>query len=305
MKMFAQQLIQQLPGGVMLLDRHFKLTYVNDFICQHSGLSEQSLIGRVLFQLFPEVPRDWFCRKASEVLQQQRAQHLSWQQRLYLLKFPRQSVPDAGAMAQNVSLIPLDTAEGHVLAIWLQDATEAARHHAQLLLSNQQLKQQARFDPLTELPNRQFWLYQLQLELARAERYQRPLAVLLFELERFKALNDQYGHQLGDKVLRSLAQQCSELLRDNDLLARLAGAEFAILLPDTELAGALEVASRIKNYVAQLSGSEASLQAKLSISCGISALAPAIAADTLLQQAEQALYQAKCMGKNQTSFWRG
>lgn len=298
------QLLKQLPGGIILLNNRYQLTFVNSFICQYSGLPERELIGQDFFQLFPEVPKTWFCRKVTEVLTQQQAQQISWQQRLYLLKFPRQTAAENTAMAQNISLLPLPQRDDSTLAIWIEDATEAARYHAQLLLSTQQLKQHNHFDSLTELPNRQSWLQQLRLELARAERYERPLAVLLFELDRFKALNDQYGHQFGDNVLQSLARQCDVLLRDNDLLARLGGAEFAVLLPDTELAGALEVAKRLRASLAQQGITEQLPPVKLSISCGVSTFSPGVSADTLLQQAEQALYQAKCAGKNQTSIWR-
>lgn len=300
----ALQLLKQLPGGIILLNNRYQLTFVNSFVCQHSGLPERDLLGHDFFQLFPEVPKAWFCRKVTEVLTQQQAQQISWQQRLYLLKFPRQAATETMAMAQNISLLPLPQREGSALAIWIEDATETARYHAQLVLSTQQLKRHNRFDSLTELPNRQYWLQQLQLELARAERYERPLAVLLFELDRFKALNDQYGHQFGDSVLQSLARQCGALLRDNDLLARLGGAEFAVLLPDTELAGALEVTNRLRASLAQQGITEQLPPVKLSISSGVSTFTAGVSADTLLQQAEQALYQAKCAGKNQTSIWR-
>lgn len=300
----ALQLLKLVPGGIILLNSAYQLTFVNQFICQHSGLAERDLIGKDFFQLFPEVPKAWFCRKVAEVLTQCQTQQISWQQRLYLLKLPRQSAAGQQVMAQNISLIPLTQHAENALAIWIEDATEAARYHAQLLLSNQQLKQHDRSDSLTDLPNRQHWLQQLELELARAERYQRPLAILLFELDRFKALNDQYGHQYGDIVLQNLARQCSALLRDNDMLARLGGAEFAILLPDTELAGALEVAKRLKASLALQRGGEQSPKVSLSISCGLATYSQGGAADTLLQQAEQALYQAKCAGRNQTSIWR-
>lgn len=300
----ALQLLKQLPGGIILLSSTYQMIFVNQFVCQQSGLKERDLLGKDFFQSFPEVPISWFCRKAVEVVTQCQMQQINWQQRLYLLKFPRQSLNEHQVMAQNISLIPLPQNSEGSLAIWIEDATETARCHAQLLLTTQQLRQHERLDGLTDLPNRQSWLQQLHLELARAERYQRPLTILLFELDRFKALNDQYGHQYGDITLQNLARQCSTLLRDNDVFARLGGAEFAVLLPDTDLTGGLEVTKRIRASLALQSSEEPLSKISLSISCGLSTWSRDTAADTLLQQVEQALYQAKCAGKNQTSIWR-
>lgn len=305
MNLNLQRLVNQLPGAVLVLNSRYQLSYVNAFLCQQLELPEAQLLGQDFFSLFPEVPKSWFCRKMAEVLQQQQTQQLSWQQRLYLLKLPRQVKAEQSEfqMAQNVSFIPLSHPQEEAqLALWLEDASEAARYHAEVLFKTQQLKQLDRFDTLTALPNWQYLQQQLQLELTRAERYQRPLALLRFELDRFKLLNDQYGHQHGDQMLQGLARQFSALLRDNDLLARLAGAEFAVILPDTELAGAIEVAQRLRQQMEQFCAVQ-SAAVKLTISCGISTGTAGCSVETMLQQADQALYQAKRAGRNQISIW--
>jgi len=300
-------MVQQLPGGVIVLNSHCKMVYVNKFVCRYSELPERELLGKSFFSMFPEVPKAWFNRKIEAVLTQQTPELISWQQRLYLLKFPRQTAQEHAQryMAQNCTLLPLrDSNSGELhLCLWIQDVSEQVRYHAQLLFTQQQLKLHERQDSLTGLMNRTFWQQQLTLEIARAERYERPLSLLLFNLDRFKAFNDQYSHQQGDMVLQSFAKMIAALLRDNDLFARFAGAEFALILPDTPLVGAIEVANRMKKQLAQqvLLAQHPTLH--LTMSIGISVYETATPTDAFIQQAEQALYQAKCAGRDQTSVF--
>lgn len=300
-------MVQQLPGGVVVLNSHCKIIYVNKFICRYSELAERDLVGKSFFATFPEVPKAWFNRKIETVLTSMVPEQISWQQRLYLLKFPRQATAEQAQlyMAQSCTLMPLrHPLNGELqLCIWIQDTTEQARYHAQLLFTQQQLKIHERQDSLTGLMNRQFWQQQLQLEIARAERYERPLALLLFDIDRFKSLNDQYGHQQGDLLLQALARVTTSLLRDNDLLARFAGAEFAVILPDTPLNGAIEVANRIRLQLAQQPLLEPYQALRITISAGVSLYQAAMTADELIQQADQALYQAKRAGRDQVSVF--
>lgn len=302
-----ESLMQHLPGGVLILNSSCQIRYVNHFICRFSDLTAQQLVGKSFFSSFPEVPQAWFNRKIEAVLKEQVTELISWQQRLYLLKFPRQSLGEETPryMAQNCSLIPMrhpGTGELH-LCLWIQDASEQARYHAKLLFTQQQLKVHERQDSLTGLMNRAFWQQQLQLEITRAERYERPLSLLLFNVDKFKPFNDKYGHQQGDQLLQALAKFSAALLRDNDLLARFGGAEFAIALPDTALSGAVEVANRFRLQLANSDLLKSLPAVKVTISVGISQYQSPVDTSALIQGAEQALHQAKCAGRNQVSVF--
>ncbi len=300
-------MVQQLPGGVVVLNSHCQISYVNQFVCRHSELTERDILGKSFFSTFPEVPKAWFNRKIETVFSTKQPLQISWQQRLYLLKFPRlqQSEHAQAYMAQSCSLFLLKHPQNNepYLCIWIQDATEQARYHAQLLLTQQQLKIHDRVDKLTGLMNRQFWHQQLQLEIARAERYERPLSLMIFNIDRFKALNDEFGHQKADLLLQALARQTAGLLRDNDLLARFAGAEFAVVLPDTTLTGAMEVANRLRQHIAQQPLLEREPNVRITVSLGVTVHQLGVTADEFVQQADQALYQAKRAGRNQASLW--
>ncbi|GHG65327.1 diguanylate cyclase [Alishewanella longhuensis] len=302
-----ESVMQQLPGGILILNSSCQILYVNHYICRYSDLTAQQLIGKSFFASFPEVPQAWFNRKIEAVLSQKITEQISWQQRLYLLKFPRQDAGDESRryMAQNCTLMPLpNPVSGELqLCLWIQDASEQARYHAKLLFTQQQLKVHERQDSLTGLMNRSFWQQQLQLEITRAERYERPLSLLLFNVDRFKPFNDKYGHEHGDQLLQALAKFSAALLRDNDLLARFGGAEFAIALPDTAIIGALEVANRFRVQLANSRLLTALPSIQVTISIGVSQYQSDVDMSELIQRAEQALHQAKCAGRNQVSIF--
>lgn len=181
----------------------------------------------------------------------------------------------------------------------LEDITE--RVHLE-----QQLERQAHTDALTGLINRGHFLEQAEKELSRARRYRYPVALAMFDLDYFKAINDAFGHKTGDQVLQRFASLCRESLRDSDLLARLGGEEFVILFPETTCTEAHEVAERIRTSVAAATlASPHGELIRFTTSIGITELAeedPAI--DALLSRADSALYEAKRSGRNRTCLSR-
>ena len=175
-------------------------------------------------------------------------------------------------------------------------------------------------DELTGIHNRRSLLELGNRELRRPQRYERPLSVLMLDVDHFKHVNDTWGHDAGDIVLRGIAQHCVEQLRSTDALGRyaqkeedggnvigrLGGEEFAILLPETELAQALFVAERVRASVERMlfkvpgtHGGPDSALLQVTVSIGAAALTPEMDAMTdLLSQADQALYTAKQTGRN-------
>jgi diguanylate cyclase (GGDEF)-like protein len=157
-------------------------------------------------------------------------------------------------------------------------------------------------DPLTGLHNRRSFELRLAEEAARTHRSGAPFSLLLLDLDHFKALNDHYGHPAGDQALRHLAAVLKNQLRGIDLLARIGGEEFAILLPDTSSQGAMEAAERIRAAIAEQPASYEDTTLPMTASIGV-AWYPGHA-DTdkqLIQVADQALYEAKRAGRNRTS----
>jgi len=162
------------------------------------------------------------------------------------------------------------------------------------------LQVQANVDFLTHVPNRRHFMEQGKQEVMRALRYKRMLSCLMFDLDHFKSVNDQYGHAVGDMVLREVCSAVQSELRDEDLLGRLGGEEFGVLLPETNLAHATEVAERIRKHIENLALHNTNEQA-LPVSVSIGVVEWGDTSEDLTQlliRADQALYQAKNAGRN-------
>ncbi len=188
-----------------------------------------------------------------------------------------------------------------------------ARVHNQvsLKLKTDLLEKIALQDGLTEIPNRRYFDRKLTQEWNRQSRHQQPLSLLMIDIDHFKPYNDHYGHGAGDDCLRRVAQALHQVpTRAADLVARYGGEEFVVLLPDTETAGAREVAEEMRAAIHTLAIPHAysPVSDRITISLGGSTYRPrrqqpAIDAEALKQVADQALYQAKEQGRDRI-VWR-
>ncbi|MBN2554593.1 MAG: GGDEF domain-containing protein [Anaerolineales bacterium] len=175
--------------------------------------------------------------------------------------------------------------------------------HTVLNLHSQsdEMTQLAYTDPLTELANRRYLVEQLQREFDRAKRYQRPLSLIYLDLDGFKSINDHFGHMFGDEVLRSTALAMSAVLRSTDLLARIGGDEFAVLLPETTIKGSQGVVVKLRKSLAATGKRLGPAVPELSFCAGIGQMRetdPSI--DALLSRADDAQYMAKSSGTGLT-----
>lgn len=172
--------------------------------------------------------------------------------------------------------------------------------------THQELEHRAYYDHLTGLPNRRYFLDRAEKELAHSSRYDHELSVLMMDVDHFKQINDAYGHKFGDIVLQKLAESCLATLRDADSIGRFGGEEFAILLPETGYEQALEAAERLRLAVASTQvpiPNHAPLH--FTVSLGVTTLVePNSNIDLLLNQADQALYQAKKTGRNRVCLFK-
>ncbi|GGE35442.1 hypothetical protein GCM10007421_06540 [Halopseudomonas oceani] len=166
-----------------------------------------------------------------------------------------------------------------------------------------QLKEQATRDPLTGVLNRRAFHQQLLADVIRSQRYNRPLCLAMFDLDRFKQLNDQLGHLGGDEALQHFCQLCQQQARRTDTFARFGGEEFVLLMPETDAAQARQLLDRIRQMLADQQFYHRDQSYRLQVSIGFADLATSGSPDQLLRQADLALYQAKEAGRNQVQLW--
>jgi diguanylate cyclase (GGDEF)-like protein len=160
----------------------------------------------------------------------------------------------------------------------------------------------ATIDRLTGVSNRQSLLASLFNEVERANRYERPLSVAFVDIDHFKAVNDTYGHSIGDVVLRGVAQTIKSNLRATDIVGRYGGEEFMLLLTETDVDEGAILAEKLRNLVARQTFSvEGNPALSVTISIGIAGgMGQALQTDTLARDADAAMYSAKSLGRNQT-----
>ncbi len=186
------------------------------------------------------------------------------------------------------------TAGGGFLTIY-RDIDESKRLHERLEL-------QASTDSLTEVANRRSFFTSAEAEFNRAKRYGRSVSFLMIDLDHFKSVNDDNGHAAGDDVLRQVAAACRHSLRDSDILGRIGGEEFAVLLPETGAETALLAAERLRHAVAELAIESNSGPLHVTVSIGAATASPAQGAmETIMLEADDALYRAKHEGRNRVA----
>jgi diguanylate cyclase (GGDEF)-like protein len=154
-------------------------------------------------------------------------------------------------------------------------------------------------DGLTGVFNKRYFLEALGRELARAQRYNRPLSILMFDIDHFKRVNDSYGHLAGDYVLQSLARVISTRARREEIFARYGGEEFCILLPETQKEGAMELAEQLRKRVASHTFVFEAEEIPVTVSIGVSTVVDEnIPENELIRRADEKLYLAKSEGRN-------
>jgi len=176
----------------------------------------------------------------------------------------------------------------------------------ELRQSKEQLQKMALTDPLTTLGNRATFDMNIKQAAASTQRSGNPYSLLMIDLDHFKNFNDNYGHQTGDSVLRSVANAIKESARNADICCRYGGEEFAVILPDTKANNAEFLAERIHKKVAKISRQQPSGRLPITVSIGISCANQNsnIHPTRLIEEADQALYLAKENGRNRTETWQ-
>jgi diguanylate cyclase (GGDEF)-like protein len=176
----------------------------------------------------------------------------------------------------------------------------AAIHNSLLYAETQNL---ATHDPLTDKLNRRTLFEYGQREVNRARRFGHPLSALMFDVDHFKDVNDRHGHAVGDKVLVTIAERASKVIRNVDFLGRYGGDEFAVLLPEADSFTAKDIAERIRSTIQKSAVMTEAGAIPVSISVGVAqADSSTTKFSALLHKADQALYQSKQMGRNRTTL---
>lgn len=215
------------------------------------------------------------------------------------------ALPEIVAQRRDGACFPAETALSRIDYVGGRLYTLVLRDISERKAAEGELRRLATTDPLTGVANRREFMACAEHELARVRRYGRPLALLMLDVDHFKAINDAFGHAAGDEVLRALAVAARDCLRECDIVGRLGGEEFAVVLPETQLAEAVEVAERLRRRLVELRVCAGGGEIHFTASVGVSICRSSDATiEAPLSRADHALYTAKRGGRNRVEVER-
>jgi len=304
---WLMEMLHNIDVGLVVLDKDYKVQIFNGFMENHSGMLPGEVKDKTIFSLFPEIPQEWFERKAESVFLLKNKAFTIWEQRPYLFKFDsyRPVTGSADYMYQNTTFIPLLSATGVVshLCLLVYDVTDNAVNKMSLEKVNEELAVLSQTDGLTKLFNRAHWENCLQAEYKRWARSQHSSSLVMLDIDHFKNVNDTYGHMVGDEVIRQLAGLIREQCRETDISGRYGGEEFALILSDTNLKNAYIFAERLRKRVEQSVIKYNDIELSYTISLGIAEVEPCIKTyEAWIECADAALYHSKENGRNRVGL---
>ncbi len=301
-------ILQFIDVGLVVLDRDYQVSLWNSFMENHSGLSCSDVAGKCFFDIFPDIQEDWLRKKIDSVFHLKNRTFSVWKHRPFLTKF-QSDRPITGSsewMYQNFTTFPLANPRGEVdkVCLMIYDVTNIALREQAFQTANKQLEELSQIDGLTNLFNRRTWEEKLSMEYKRSCRSDLVSSVVMFDIDHFKLVNDTYGHQAGDEIIRMVAKTLRQQQRETDISGRYGGEEFGVILPDTNSEGALVFCERLRKVIEKTVTRFDGQDIPITISLGI--------AETVhndgghakwLQHSDEALYQSKEGGRNMSKIY--
>ena len=299
-------MLQHIDVGLVVLSRHYEIKLWNSFMENHSGVSSSIAKEQSLFNVFPDINAGWLQHKLDNVIALRTPIFISWEQRPHLFPFKgyRPITGIADKMYQNIALRPITNADGSVkyVCMVVYDVTDVATNKESLSNVNRKLDYLSKIDPLTDLHNRGCLDKALNNTFDAYKIDQcGPHSLVMADIDFFKKVNDEYGHPVGDLVLKEVSKILSTSARKGDLVGRYGGEEFAILLPNTDAAGALFFCETVRKKIAEATIKTLKSDVSVTISFGISEVEKTDQSmSDWLKRADDALYKAKDSGRNKS-----
>lgn len=303
------QLLNHLSIGIAVIDREMKIVFWNQWMAEHSLINREQGNGQCIDDLFPSLRKAKFAKRAKEVLETNRPVFFNNKINPHMFPFyagrsyiEKELVP----MEQTVILSPLRDEEGNTEQILVSvfDISDWIAHQNALLQSKEEMERLSHTDDLTQIPNRRNILETLTAEMQTHRRKKRPLSIAMLDIDHFKKINDDYGHQCGDLVLHELAQFVFGQLRAYDTIGRYGGEEFLLILPETTCKQAFAICDRIRKAIQDKVYKYNGRAIQVTASIGIAARASEenVTMGNFIKEADRCLYIAKETGRNRTEI---
>ncbi len=285
------QIFKTVAGGIVLVDKHCNILRCNDSFLKMAGVKRENLRAQKCYEIFHS------CLCSTEGCPLQR---LKKGEKRVESEIEKEG-PEGTPVYYSTISTPFKGPGGDLIGIveHITDITERVKAEKSLAESERRYKELSLVDELTRLFNKRYFNTHLQLEVERANRHGHPLSLLLLDIDNFKHHNDTYGHADGDRVLARLGQVIAESLRVNDVPCRYGGEEFTIILPVTSGEQATVVAERIRaRFAGEIFQPTPQETVRKTISIGVTQYLAGESGQSLLERADQNMYEAKQSGKN-------
>lgn len=279
-------ILDNMKAHVYIKDTSHTYTYVNADMCTYLGKTFDEIVGKKDEEIFGKKVAKRFHKIDEQVFNYrenctsvEKSRHYRTGKTRYFLSVKAPLINDLG--------------NAHALIGISTDVTEQQR-------LEKELRKMASTDVLTGTNNRRHFLELCEREMKRAQRYKNKLSLIMLDMDHFKHINDTFGHAVGDDAIRAMTRLCRDSLRNTDVLGRIGGEEFAILLPETDVIGAWQIAQRIRKNTEEFSFDTGDgTMERFTASFGLTGLlAEDKHPDDLLKRADIALYDAKTQGRN-------
>lgn len=297
--MILEQIFNAINLGIIIIDRDLKLLEWNRWMEVNSGRTADSVKNLSILEVFPHLNNPKFIRSCKSVFTFGNFCFFSQKLHRYLFPFKTKSYSDTRFehMQQSCAMGPLRDENNNIthLFIYVQDMTEVAVYENKLVEMNLR-------DGLTGIYNRRFLETKLEDEFNRHKRYGGVYSIIMFDIDNFKKVNDTFGHQCGDFVIKSISSRIASLIRNVDYFARYGGEEFCCVLPETGIQSAASIAERFREAILQQENSFDDNVIKVTISLGVAEFRAELESSSrLLKMSDEALYRAKKEGRNRVA----
>ena len=300
-------MVHSIDVGIVIIDKDFNVKVWNGFMENHSGFLTAHMMDKKITDVFTSIPEDWLQQKVKSVCLLKNKAFTTWEQRPYLFKFKsyRPITSNAEFMYQNVTFLPLTDIVGVVTQICMivHDVTDVALSKQTSQKANAKLTLLSQTDTLTQLNNQGYWRERCASEFLIHKKSGRIASMILFDIDHFKKVNDNYGHPFGDEVIKGIADVIRSNSKKEDIAGRFGGEEFSLLLIDTDLECAKLVAERLRQAIEAIHFEFQGTVVKVTASFGLAEITDAMTDhEQLIEMADLGLYIAKNNGRNQTGI---
>lgn len=298
-------IFDSVDNGIIILDKDLNILAWNRWLEILTYKKEEDVINKNICSLYEDINEKKLKRKVKSVLVTNNPSFYNVDQNKYLIRIPLDSVTNSiyKYMQQNITIVPYDI-EKEQVCLFIYNTTNLCETNHKLEQLNESLVELTHKDPLTKLSNRRYFSMQSKKIKSYSKRNDTCISLIVLDIDKFKNINDTYGHLIGDEVIIHIARALEENLRESDIISRFGGEEFVVLLQDCNIENAYLVGEKIRKYI---ENSEVKINEnksiKYTISLGIAKFDEVLDNDNLEQtfaRADKALYKAKNSGRNKT-----